>query len=140
MNTENILKLADFLDSLPNSDSTFTFNLGIWWDKPNSDSECGTVGCIAGAVQALRFDAASTPTNSDVINRAQRWLGLSVHEANELFTPDSERLDYEGYDYSDITPHIAAHVLRDSVLHNDINWQRALKSYNKALAKGNVAS
>lgn len=140
MNTENMRNLANFLDSLQDSNFTFTFDLEIGWDKPNLYFGCGTVCCIAGAVQALRLSAASATTKSEVVNRAQRWLGLRVHEANKLFTPDNESLEYNGYDYNVITPRIVAYVLRDSVLHNDINWQRALESYNTKLAKGNVAS
>lgn len=40
-----------------------------------------------------------------------------------------------GYHYSDITSSIAAYVLRDAAQHGDVNWQRALKSYNNALAE-----
>ena len=60
MNTENMLKLANFLDSLslarPSNEAAppFIFDLGVWWTNPNPEYSCGTIGCIAGAAQAAK--------------------------------------------------------------------------------------
>ena len=139
MNTENALKLADFLDSLPEKSEVgaFTFDLGIWYQVYEADDNlvivgqamCGTVGCIAGAAYYL-----NEPKLDDELTDqfAQKWLDLTDGEARELFTPNDEYLTDLGYEYHEITHHVAAHVLRDYAEHGHLDWDRALCSYQGA--------
>lgn len=105
MKKENMLKLADFLDNLPE----FRFDIGYWiaeYDENLDDycnghiidlEDCNTAGCIAGWACALmndnsyevEFDHYTEEYEyQSVEDEAAYFLGLESYEARRLFIPN----------------------------------------------------
>lgn len=132
MNKENMLELADFLETIDGEQ----FNMYHWLlvnrllDNPSKEFnpyDCNTVGCIAGWAALLENNLKLTNLEtSDVSVIAKNWLGLTAIEAYNLFhTPknsvwyfylDDINCDYSYNDieegYEDISNLDAAYVIR----------------------------
>lgn len=115
MNVDNMLRLADELESLPD----YRFNIRFWFSsadlKPLDDgtisvqyspidhkedgrifikkSECGTAACVAGWAMVLAGDGVAVSKNlvysqyaaSGAVTIAREFLGLTHYEADQLF-------------------------------------------------------
>jgi hypothetical protein len=112
MNTENIIALADLIETLPQAGfgSREGFFMGNW------RHDCGTPSCIAGwAVHLAGIDCS----RSQVADKAADWLDLYFEdEAQDLFEPS--HLPYEA-----ITPQHAAKVLRHLAETGVVDWSRS---------------
>ena len=116
LNIDNILDLADFVESLPKDDMSetaipftverdnFGFNMGYW---TCTGTKCASVGCIGGAAQVMFKRDVSTA------------LGITLDERQELCYPTLAHLNLY---YNDITPAMAAKVLRNLALTGRIDW------------------
>lgn len=115
MNIENILKLADFLETLPHHNACahdedweagaapgLSFNMSAW----QQDHDCGTIACIAGSAWHL-----FPPHNHNVgiQSHAEKMLGIDEELGSDLFTPSCFP---EGVHYENVTPKMAANQLR----------------------------
>ena len=110
MNTENIIALADLIETLPQAGfgSKEGFFMGNWRHA------CGTPSCIAGwAVHLAGIDCGP----HQVPDKAADWLDLPIGEEWELFDPDLP--------YSSITPQHAAKVLRHLAETGVVDWSRS---------------
>ena len=138
MNTERILRLANFIESLPDERLDMCF-----WAKDEDGDEnleqspatvlhnCGTAACIGGWTEALfnpgrstflgtqglwdESPAAVVPTDS-----AGDLLGLTVAQAHDLFMPP---MTEPRLSWSDITPTIAADTLRRLAETGRVEWR-----------------
>lgn len=98
MNVENMLKLADFLDNLPEK----KFDMRQWFaervedkglgglrkriDHFNVGNECGTTACIAGWAATLAVpDLKDRSQRFSIEGEARRWLGLTIEQSCWLF-------------------------------------------------------
>lgn len=113
MNVENMLKLADHLDSLPD----YRFNIRYWFSYANlhtvedsnpiikydpievvtdgeiyiKQSECGTAACVAGWAMALANDGVAVSNTqfgrngTEAITVARGFLDLTPYEGDQLF-------------------------------------------------------
>lgn len=107
-NIENILKLADFIEKLPDYDSnvekkpkTFrghAFHMGdwvvnMWYRVTGGTAPCGTAGCVAGSAtfcfrkEYNKFARNYTSGFSDTKDFGKEILGLNFHESEQLFVP-----------------------------------------------------
>lgn len=92
--------------------------------------DCGTVCCIAGAVcqfnapfdireldqhKWVAFYENEDDSHEGVSARAQNLLGISHFDACELFEPSD-------IDWDDITPAVAAELLKTYMATGEINW------------------
>lgn len=135
MNTERILRLANFIESLPDERLDMCF-----WAKDASGDEnleqstetilhnCGTAACIGGWTEALfnpgrstflgtrglwdESPAAVVPTDS-----AGDLLGLTVAQAHDLFMPP-----HTSGAWDCITPAIAGATLRRLAETGQVEW------------------
>lgn len=125
MNTENILRLAEFLEALPQG----RFNMASWARSRTGQYlylegpveaaiECGTVCCIGGW-GVLLFDIG------DSSKGVAKKLGLGDPNgeppdpiASELFFPKSEAINERD-------PHKAARVLRHLAETGEVDWSIA---------------
>lgn len=95
--------------------------------------DCGTVCCIAGAVcqfnapfdirdfdnhQWVKFYKEESEHHDGVSAIAQGLLGISLEDATDLFEPS-------GIDWDDITPAVAAELLRAYLETGKIDWYSA---------------
>ncbi|MNC38714.1 hypothetical protein D3C75_873360 [compost metagenome] len=92
-----------------------------------ADPRCGTVCCIAGAVcqfnqpYNLRHRTTASYWAVDgVHDRAKGLLGISAEDADGMFTPDSDEVQW-----SSITPEVAANMLRAYLASGVIDWVAA---------------
>lgn len=127
MNVENILQLADHLETLAPSDGR------VGYDQTRYVHPCGTPACIAGHACALAFgvgpydvdgrlieDVLGTEEESEV---AARWLGIDEGTAKRLFAPRPFRIwGCAGEPAKDPEPWQAARVLRTLVRTRDVRW------------------
>lgn len=122
MNTGNMLKLADFLENLPD----YRFNISFWFSQANvhlfddgevmvsyepiddffpddngespvaSIEDCNTSACVAGWASILanngKFDDAYAYDAKEV---AKEFLGLNTDESNQIFFWDRTTLWYK---------------------------------------------
>ncbi len=118
---QRCLELADIIET--NINSNHKFDMDTWFKK----TECGTIGCIAGTA-VLHFDPTfvlkhcyntSNEVNqqTNICIRARELLGLTNIESADLFTP------LEDIDYNEITPQLAATVIRRFVETGLIEWK-----------------
>ena len=138
MNTENILKLADYIEKelvqLPYSydynqyepvegQNSYFFMNDYLFDVKNRKKEiCGTAGCIAGSVLMMKGKARTYIDNdSNLEEEAAEFLGLTEDYAAQLFTPrqficTAKGNSYQaGYQCADIRQDHAVFVLRELV-------------------------
>lgn len=124
MNTERLLALADVIERTPHREIVETyaeeapagFNMGTW--------HCGAVCCIGGWAEAMFV--LNKRHRADVTTAA--WaLGLDELTADRLFYPGEE----SGWDielsYDDITPVMAAVVIRDLAQTGSVHWSLATR-------------
>jgi len=126
MNKQNMLALANFLDTLPED----KFYMQSWlankathqsitrWERVG---ECGTSACVAGwaTVLAIPFKPARakwfTGTNNSIGDTAQTWLELTDSEESFLFNGSWAAKTYPGSSIGDGTPKEAAAAIRKMV-------------------------
>jgi hypothetical protein len=112
MNVENILATADAIENgLPD----VIFDIYTY----GTVTDCGTAACIAGHAAILAGYEANVNAGVDIVDVAQKWLGLEYGEAISLFEPYTIRWDR-------ITPKIAAEHLRNIALTGKVNWNSVL--------------
>jgi hypothetical protein len=138
MNVDNILKLAEVLES---DAAAAHFNMGEWFHHDGDHAlplgvtvaeaiqDCGTVACIAGwAVVAFHSAEELRDVNFDLAAIAANDLGLSSYRAMEIFTPGSAphvvECDLPVYH---ATPKQAAKLLRHLAATGEIDWREAFK-------------
>lgn len=133
MNTERILILADFIESLPDE----RLDMCYWAKDEDGDENlglspatvlhnCGTAACLGGYTEAL-FNPTRTgfrgtlglwtpdaPLPSD---SAGTLLGLTVAQAHNLFMPPHANGAWDC-----ITPAIAADTLRRLAETGQVEW------------------
>jgi hypothetical protein len=125
MNKENILKVADAIESATLAkEHGIGFNMVSFYDDSGADSdhteyECCTVACIAGwaAIMSDGYETVRSLTPSDISKEAQNYLGLSLCEADDLFCASGTRVDMD-----DITQTDAVKVLRHLAETGDVDW------------------
>lgn len=147
MNTTNIRRLIAALSTEPIPDVGFNMQFYIRdrsgtearYIKDNSDRDCGTVACLAGACILLenQWDgrrfledhklrdghtlAEFVRYQERVPAQAARWLGLDVHRAEALFMIDSyvhpENIRRE------VTPEQAIHTLNHLLETGEVVWE-----------------
>ena len=105
----------------------FDMSNGVAAKYDGLGSNCGTVCCIAGAVcqfnqpYNLRSrSAASYWASGGVHYRAMNLLGISDTDAEGMFTPNSDK-----FQWSSITPEVAANMLRAYLASGVIDWAAA---------------
>jgi hypothetical protein len=60
-----------------------------YWTMPEQRPDCGTIGCVAGWVCAMKCQTENPLLSSSfTYDFARRMLGLSVEQASELFDSD----------------------------------------------------
>lgn len=122
MNTGNMLKLADFLENLPD----YRFNISYWFSEANihyfddgeqmvsydpiddffpdaygdstvaSIENCNTSACVAGWASILANDGRFKSEYSyDAKEIAKEFLGLNTDQANQIFFWDRSTLWYK---------------------------------------------
>ena len=132
MNTDRILILANFIESLPDE----RLDMHLWasdGDDENLDQatatvlhNCGTAACIGGWTEALfnpdalQFRGTRGLWSPDAPlpkDSAGTLLGLTVAQAHDLFMPP-----HTSGAWSDITPAIAADTLRRLAETGQVEW------------------
>lgn len=120
MNINRLLELATAIELMPHTDAANPFgrdteplkgfNMGVW--------RCGSVGCIGGWTNYLYPPADGRSTSFDAASQ----LGLDDVTADELFFP-GEAAGWNGrWDYTDVTPAMAATVIRNLVDTGRVDW------------------
>lgn len=117
MNKERLLKLADFLEELP--ETKFNFLEVIY--KYDEINNCGSVCCAVGWTPRLFPDEVSwdgfqklinphTNTQEPYTDVAERLFGINISDAEGLFSPDEQynlRRDYiDDETYDPFKPHM----------------------------------
>jgi hypothetical protein len=137
MNTERILLLADFIESLPDE----RLDMCFWAKDVDGDENldvspetvlhnCGTAACIGGWTEALfnptrlTFRGTSglwNTTQDGPLDKdsAGTLLGLTVAQAHDLFLPPHTNGNGS---WADITPAIAATTLRHLAETGRVEW------------------
>jgi hypothetical protein len=127
---KRLLKLARFLEKLPNERFNYAYWVGKDW-KGASDLSCGTTACALGwaAVMPefrklgleLRRDPNIRPilpiiqnrnTGSGFISAAMEIFGLTLHQAEKLFIPYTYPPSRGRLLYSSTAKEVAAHIRR----------------------------
>lgn len=127
MNAKRLLKLADFLDTLPLA----KFDFGVIAQQEGKPmraalragkTRCGTVGCAIGWMPAvfprgLRWDERRYKSYPDVVLRsdpdcidfaaAATWFGITRSAAEQLFTPGA---GYSGLPENATPKQVARHI------------------------------
>jgi hypothetical protein len=92
--------------------------------------QCGSTACIAGHAVAIanptlvhNFELTSANYPKGYHQQAQRWLGLTEEQADELFTPDAYEVKYDR-----VTPQIAANVLQQLINTGQVTWPNEVLS------------
>ena len=127
MNTELVNKVLAWLDAgAPHEKTGFSFDMSSYVHdgEPCVTHPCGTTCCMAGAAIAFASPAVFKELRADsydvnVKSAAAALLDIPVSDADELFSPIF--LDYE---YADVTPALAANVLRKYVKTGKVVWPR----------------
>jgi len=131
MNKEALIGVAEWLEAgAPHVGDVIGFNMEVGVEFSNSG--CGAVCCIAGAVcqfnQPFHLQTGElgevcfpkypkhSPEDS-VMGRAQGILGISDYEADELFTPNRDFVNW-----NNVTPVRAAKVIRNYIKTGVIDW------------------
>lgn len=133
MNTERILLLADFIESLPDE----RLDMRYWASDPEGEEDlgqptctilhnCGTAACLGGYTEAL-FNPTRTsfcgtrglwsPEDPLPSDSAGTLLGLTVAQAHNLFMPPHANGAWDC-----ITPAIAADTLRRLAETGQVEW------------------
>jgi hypothetical protein len=126
MNKERILLLANVIENAtpPAKHPNLTFEMSSFWWGPEDEGfspaeegyhTCGTTACIAGWAVALFTEEEASEANIPMM--AQDVLELTYQQADSLFIPELSRR------YEDITPAIAAQVLRRFAETGLIDWE-----------------
>lgn len=119
MNTERLLELAAHIETLPHSpitvksweDKPTAFNMGTW--------HCGAVCCIGGWAEALFIH---NKRHRDGSSTAAWALGLDELIGEQLFYPSEDCGWRPELAYADITPAMAAAVIRSLVETGEVSW------------------
>ena len=105
MNVPNLLKLAEFLDNLPENYPNFNMGEWVWSDNDSnalaideldsvSISECGYVACAVGhAPQALGLTTSELEGMDDWLTFINKYLEVTPDEQAWLFSDQWETLD-----------------------------------------------
>ena len=126
MNVERLKQVRDVIASNPDQ-----YDQGIFTHK------CGTPACIAGWAahlslqdgEQLTWACVATGVQSDRVdtihNRAGKWLGLSPHDAVEMFdgAPLFVRKG-DGYGYDEPTIQEALAMLDHAIETGEVVWRR----------------
>ena len=130
MNIERLNELADIIVMLPHArpepiygeQPPAAFNMGMW--------HCGAVACIGGWAEALYLPDyhGAEPTWE-----AGKALGLSEDEADQLFYPEEQSGWRAPHTYDDITPMMAAAVIRHLADTGIIDWGIAIRQLDRQL-------
>ncbi len=136
MHVERIRRLADHLESLPDTHQLSmsriveTGSFASTFNMHRFVHPCGTAACIGGwAVNQMLCDVGLKRKvinqHEKVAHTAQLYLGLDLEKANELFAPRNDHASYretnaEGYKF--ITAKRAATVLRHLADTGEVDW------------------
>lgn len=120
-----LLKLADFLDTVPPARFDYTVWVGEDW-KGAASLSCGTTACALGWATTMpafrrlglhlakdRLPSVNGDESGDPEAAAEEIFGLDNEEFIFLFTP-ADPID-DGYDESDATPQQVAAKIRQFV-------------------------
>lgn len=116
MNTEMMMRVADAIEKADRFD---LLSWGIDGDGKWVQSaeelvhNCNTKACVCGWVNALVAADHDMLVRPEDTTTAQRALGLTYDQANELFTPDEEEGSIWGDNPYDIKSAEAALILRE---------------------------
>lgn len=132
MNVENILRIADAIERQSKFDkSLLGFNMSSFVadfveDDPDyidvSRHECETVACIAGwavlvGEPAINAEKLKRMNVNEVVERAQKWLGLGEFEVRFLFYAHNA-----GCALHQIDAEWAVRVLRKLAASGEVDW------------------
>lgn len=110
-NAERLMLLADSLGKVADFDMVACLERG----------DCGTRACIAG--HAVLLSGKPIPDyDSQVMEDAQDWLGLTDAERTKLFVPWAATSAYKGYRRYLISAEQAAEVVRNFASTGEIVW------------------
>lgn len=125
MNVENILELADVLEAVPFYDADSLEPVQFHMARYLKLTSEGVVACIAGYAVLLCTPAAEITLDVESIHyRAARFLGIHGDVAENLF---GSNLAHYGITFQDITPAVAAKVLRTLATTGVVDWALTLE-------------
>ncbi len=129
MNIGNILKVADAIENSTVQNLGFNMKGYMQINSKHaidySGKDCGTVACIAGwacAIEGVPYEDISH--SSVAFNMGAKLFGLSEEEAEELFVPETETVNYYS---TDILPANAVRCLRNLAITGKVDWEAAMK-------------
>lgn len=135
MNTENILKLADYIEK---SNIIFDIDVGLSYMYGHR-GRCGTAGCVAGhAVLAAKEDGTLNkwPEFNALIKKmgspdsmswglihgaAKKYIGLTTELSEELFFPSTTMPKSQS-----VAKKAAALVLKELTATGMVNWRSCI--------------
>lgn len=118
MNKERILTLASIIEQQPHvaAGAPAGFCLNTFFHF------CGTPSCIAGyAIAQARREGFTFQPNLSYTERAAKYLGLGNSVAFYLCIPP-QGPEYLSHQYADVTPAMAAKVLRHLADTGRVDW------------------
>ena len=121
LRTANAIEQAKFKTLGFNNGTFYDDNIVGCGDEDTGGRDCGTCACIAGWAIAANGGVGKLKSvyaaEENIAYRAQKILGITCDQRCGLFT-----------DYTDtnITPEVAAQVLRHFAKTGDIEFQKAL--------------
>lgn len=122
MNIERLDIIAKWLEDGAQHVDNHGFNMNTWYAGGEHDykgNECGTAMCIGGAAEQFFSEYQTTSNSTKVeVKSGSEILGLDYDTAYDLFYPDSYL--FESYD--DITPFMAAVVIRHLIATGEVDW------------------
>lgn len=136
MNKERLSKLADWLEAgAPHEHVEFDMGSFLGLTDANGNmtqnvkEACGSLCCIAGC--AAQFFAPDELVAAieiggvgyNVLHIATKALDLDMKDARLLFLPPTNDLAYVGYSYDNITPKMAAKVIRHLIKTGKVDWR-----------------
>lgn len=117
-NVENILRVADYLDDLPDP-SAFSMFFFQWPSMGEAMHPCGTPSCIAGYACHVH---GIVRHGYDTMEAAQMLFGLSEENARLLFLPEEDRDGRNFVNRFNINNTQAAQLLRHLATTGLVDW------------------
>jgi hypothetical protein len=120
MNKENILKLANHIESLRHIGDDEALGQGVEGFNLNREVfTCGTPACIAGWAVSFQRHTNQIADDEEFTNDAMKYLGVNEYEYDDLCYPFYAKAISS---FDDVTPAQAAKVLRNLAETGVVDW------------------